>query len=98
MNELNVMARIGTDKNLVAEAEDNKDETNADVDPTSPSDTTSIPTNFTCLVNGLIEATKEDDKDSDEKMAASPFSPHNRLICYFGWQELIPLAKLFHFQ
>ena len=58
----------------------------------------STPTNFTCLVNGLIDAAKEDDEDSDDKMAASSFAPHCRLICYFGWQELIPLANLFHFQ
>ena len=75
MNELNVMAGLGTDKNLVAEVEDNKDETGAAVDPTYPGDTTSSPTNFTHLVNGLIDATKEDDMDLDDKMAASPFGP-----------------------
>src|SRR5882724_1201884 len=97
MNELNVMARLGTDENLVAEAEDNEDETNADVDPTSPGDTTSSPAKFTHLVNGLIEAAKGDDEDPDDEMAASPFVPNCRLICYFGQQELIPL-KLFYFQ
>ena len=65
MNEPNVTAGLGTDENLVAEPEDNGDETNADVDPTSPGDTTSNPTNFTRLANGLIDATKEDDEDSD---------------------------------
>ena len=93
MNEPNVMAGLGTGDNLVAEAEDNEDGIDADVDPTSPDDTTGSPANFIRFANGLIDAANEDDE-----MAASHFAPRRGLICYFGRQELSPPAKLFHFQ
>jgi hypothetical protein len=100
--ELNVSATgLGADENLVAEAEDNDNGADADADPThSADDTTNNPTNFTRLANGLIDAAKEDDEanDDNDEMETSFFAPHHRLICYFRRQELIPLAKLFHFQ
>ena len=56
----------------------------------------------------LIQAAKEDDAIQDEdyddanedlpEPATLANLPRRRLICYFGHQELIPLAKLFWYE
>jgi hypothetical protein len=92
-----VLPGLETDKAHVAEAEDN------DTDDASDDLTSGSSTNFSCIAQDLIDDANEDDnssdKDSDSPLSNAPSTvPHCRIICYFGRQELIPLANLFHFQ
>jgi len=88
---------LSTDEKLVAEAEDNEDD--PEPDTTSPDDNT--PTTFARLADSLVNAAISDEDDSDLDDEATPSLstvPRRKLICYFGCQELIPLAELFHFE
>jgi hypothetical protein len=85
------------DEDIVAEIEEQQADDVAD-------DTV----DFQQVARSLIQAAKEDDAiqdedydDADEDLpepATLANLPCRRLICYFGRQELIPLAKLFRYE